>query len=85
MIRFSIIVIPLLPFFYRPRWTSELNAYRIEAALKLGSWDKLDEALKHVSKPFFDIFCLRNTDIADKNDYINIFNNFCSFIHFIIY
>ncbi|XP_012937158.1 serine/threonine-protein kinase ATR [Aplysia californica] len=31
----------------RPRWTAELNTYRIEAALKLGSWDKLDEALKH--------------------------------------
>ncbi|XP_055865310.1 serine/threonine-protein kinase ATR-like isoform X2 [Biomphalaria glabrata] len=30
----------------RPRWTSELNSYCIEAAWKLGSWDKLEEALK---------------------------------------
>ncbi|KAH9492123.1 hypothetical protein Btru_027012 [Bulinus truncatus] len=30
----------------RPRWSSELNSYCIEAAWKLGNWDKLDEALK---------------------------------------
>ncbi|GFR86846.1 serine/threonine-protein kinase atr, partial [Elysia marginata] len=36
----------------RPRWTAQLNSYRIEAAWELGNWDKLEEALnqeKHAS------------------------------------
>ncbi|RUS83841.1 hypothetical protein EGW08_008382 [Elysia chlorotica] len=36
----------------RPRWTSQLNSYRIEAAWELGNWDKLEQALnieKHAS------------------------------------
>ena len=37
----------LFKLIHRPQWTKELNKYRIEAALKLGSWDKLDNALSH--------------------------------------
>ncbi|ESO92356.1 hypothetical protein LOTGIDRAFT_190706 [Lottia gigantea] len=33
----------------RPQWTQQLNAYRVEAAWKLGSWDKL-ETFKKMEK-----------------------------------
>ncbi|KAL3865678.1 hypothetical protein ACJMK2_043042 [Sinanodonta woodiana] len=31
----------------KPKWVSQLNAYRVEAAWKLGSWDKLETYIRH--------------------------------------
>ncbi len=42
--RFCVLKLTLFPL-QRPRWKSDLNAYRVEAAWKLSKWDLVEDYL----------------------------------------
>ena len=50
--------------FVRPHWIQHLNAFRVEAAWKLGQWGDLEQCLKAVCKTgLFCEICMLNIEL----------------------
>lgn len=54
--------------FVRPHWIQHLNAFRVEAAWKLGQWGDLEQCLKAVCKTgLFCEICMLNIELFQES------------------